>query len=202
MAVRVDRRGVKRGDETRTALLAALEEMLREGVEIDRVQVAELTRRAGVTRSAFYFYFESKAMALAALLDDSYAAASDAGRVLVDTDRVPEERVESALRALLASIEDHLQIYLAMLAARGSNPGLAEMWEADRRSFVPMVAQMITDEREAGRAPAGPPSQQLAEALLELNDRALENHARAGGHTTDEQVDALVAIWVRSIYGS
>lgn len=188
--------------ETRQALLSALEEILREGVELERVQVAEVSRRAGVTRSAFYFYFESKTVALAALLNESYAAAADAGEVLVDTSREPAERIEASLRALFASVEVDLQLYLAMLAARGSSPGLAEMWNADRTSFVPTIAQMIDAERAAGRAPDGPESEQLAEALLDLNDRALENHARAGGHTTDERIEALVAIWVRSIYGS
>ncbi len=199
---RLDRRGPKRGDETRTALLVALDDILREGVELDQVQVAEVSRRAGVTRSAFYFYFENKAVAVAALMDQLYADAADAGAVLVDTTRDPAERIEASLRTLLGAVDGRLPLYLAMLAARGPNPVVRELWDADRASFVPAVAEMIRAERSGGRAPAGADADELAAILLDLNDRALEHHARAGGHTTDKRIAALVAIWVRSIYGS
>ncbi|WP_235735402.1 TetR/AcrR family transcriptional regulator [Nocardioides alcanivorans] len=201
-ADRLDRRGPKRGDERRTALLAALEEMLKEGVGLEDVQIAEISRRAGVTRSAFYFYFESKAIAVAALMDQHYAESAAAGEILLDVSRDPAERIEAALRALLASVGDRLPLYLAMLTARGPNPVVTELWESDRASFVPAVAAMIRDERSGGRAVDGPDAEALATALLDLNDRAMESHARAGAHTTDERIAALVAIWVRSIYGS
>ena len=55
-----------RGDRRRTALLEALDHHLREG-SLDSINIADISRRAGVTRSAFYFYFENKASAVAAL---------------------------------------------------------------------------------------------------------------------------------------
>ena len=38
--------------------------------------------------------------------------------------------------------------------------------------------------------------------LLELNDRVLERMALGGALTRDQQVEAVVAIWLRTIYGS
>jgi TetR/AcrR family transcriptional regulator, ethionamide resistance regulator len=52
----VDRRTSNRGDVRRDALLTAFDELLREQT-LEEVNVAEISRRAGVTRSAFYFYF-------------------------------------------------------------------------------------------------------------------------------------------------
>ncbi len=67
------------GDDRRTALLESLDHHLREEGSLDSINIADISRRAGVTRSAFYFYFENKASAVAALMeemyDESFAAA-------------------------------------------------------------------------------------------------------------------------------
>src|SRR5690606_7999010 len=58
-----------RADARRTALLHALDDLLREAV-LDDIKIADISSRAGVTRSAFYFYFDSKAAAVAALMSE------------------------------------------------------------------------------------------------------------------------------------
>ncbi len=65
-----------RGDERRTALLESLDHHLRhvdpgQG-SLDSINIADISRRAGVTRSAFYFYFDNKASAVAALMEEMY----------------------------------------------------------------------------------------------------------------------------------
>ena len=39
------------------------------------------------------------------------------------------------------------------------------------------------------------------EPYYDLNDRAMERRARGDGPETDQHVDALVSLWLRSIYG-
>ncbi|MBB1058686.1 TetR/AcrR family transcriptional regulator, partial [Dietzia sp. B19] len=51
--------GSPRGDRRREALLAELDRQLRT-TKLDDISVADLTDAAGITRSAFYFYFDSK----------------------------------------------------------------------------------------------------------------------------------------------
>ena len=60
--------GVARGDKRRSALLESLDHHLRES-SLESINIADISRRAGVTRSAFYFYFENKAAAVAALME-------------------------------------------------------------------------------------------------------------------------------------
>ena len=48
-----------RGDRRREAILAALDERLRT-TALDDISVADLTDAAGITRSAFYFFSESR----------------------------------------------------------------------------------------------------------------------------------------------
>lgn len=198
----LDRRSPGRGDERRAALLQALDEILRDGTGLEEINIAVLSERAGVTRSAFYFYFENKGVAAAALMDEVYADAATATALLASRDGTPAERIEGTIRGLFGTLDRHLHLYRAMLDARGRNPGVREMWERDRRSFVPAVADVIRAERAAGRAAAGADADALATVLLDLNDRAMERRARGDGPPTDQHVAALVSIWLRSIYGT
>ena len=92
-----------------------------------------------------------------------------------------------------------------MLEARATNEHVRALWDADRRSFVGPIAGMIRAEREAGRALDGPAPETLASVLLDLNDQAMQRESLrddSTGFTRDEHVDALVTIWLRSIYGT
>ena len=88
-----------------------------------------------------------------------------------------------------------------MLDARATSAAVREMWESDRESFVGPIAELITAERAAGRAPAGPDAAHLASTLLELNDRMLERLARGAALPREEHVAVVVHIWLSSIYG-
>ena len=50
--------GATKGDERRTALLEDLDAYLQTHT-LDAINIADISRRAGVTRSAFYFFFEN-----------------------------------------------------------------------------------------------------------------------------------------------
>lgn len=197
----VEGRGPYRGDQRRTALLRALDELLRDGT-LDSINIAEISRRAGVTRSAFYFYFENKAAAVASLMTEMYDEAFAAAQCLLDESRPPRERIEGTIRGLFAAWDSHQHLYRAMLDARHSNASVREFWEDDRESFVQPVASMIEAERAAGRAPEGPPASALAAVLLELNDRALEQLAAGDPLPVDLRAEVLVTIWLRAVYGS
>ncbi len=190
-----------RGDERRGALLASLDEILREGGSpLDSVNIAEISTRAGVTRSAFYFYFESKAAAVAALMEEMYAESLAAAANLRE-DAAPRENIEATIRDLFATWEKHQHLFRAMLDARATSETVRALWESDRESFVPHLAAVIDDERAAGRAPDGAPSAALASVLLELNDRMLERLSLGGALDREQLVETVVHVWLRSIYG-
>lgn len=182
-----------KGDARRTALLEALDLQLQES-SLDSITIADISRRAGVTRSAFYFYFENKAEATAALMEQMYDE-SIAAAAFLDGDGEPAERVEAMVRGLFAAWDHHRHLFRAMLDARATSPVVREMWDADRQSFVPHLATVIETAGGHGDPEA------LASVLLELNDRMLERLALGGDLTHDQLVDTVVSIWLRSIYG-
>ena len=197
----VDRRSVNRGDQRRAALLTALEELLREQT-LEEVNVAEISRRAGVTRSAFYFYFESKALAVLALMAELYDDASDATDLLVKAEGDPRTRIRAVVGALFDSVDKTPHTYRALLEARATSAAVRELWEAGRADFAEMTAEMIERERAVGRARTGVDAHALAAVLLDLNDHAVERHALGAHLEREVHIDAITHIWIQSIYGS
>lgn len=197
----VDRRGPNRGDDRRDALLAAFDQLLREQ-SLEEINVAEISRRAGVTRSAFYFYFESKAMAVMALMHELYYAAAEANEILVRAEGENEERIRSAITLLFDSVDGSRHTYRALLEARSVSPGVRKMWDAGRIDFASVIAGMIANERDAGNADDGPDAEALASVLLNLNDHALERHSLGAGPPREAHIETLTFIWLRSIYGA
>lgn len=197
----IDRRRETRGDARRASLLAALDELL-ETQSLDDLNVADISRRAGVTRSAFYFYFESKAIAVMALLADLYDAAAAANELLLDVERDPEFRIRAALDLLFDGVDDHPQRYRALLAARAGSAQVRDMWDEGLVAFSSVIAELIDAERARGVALEGPPAAALATVLLDLNNHALERHALGRGPDREDHLTTLTLLWMRSIYGT
>ena len=189
-----------KGDERRTALLAALEEYLEQS-DLDDINIADISRRAGVTRSAFYFYFENKAAAVAALYEEMYAEGFDAAEVLGGDGSV-RDRISTAIRAIYVGWGHRTHVYRAILDARAASPAVRDQWDAFQQSYVDVVADLITGERESGAAPDGPDAHAVATALLDLNDRTLERLVRSpDGFDWDLHLESVVHVWMSSIYG-
>jgi len=189
------------GDGRRIALLEALDDRLREST-LDEINIADISRSAGLTRSAFYFYFENKAAAVAALHEEMYAEGTVAAEVLTG-DGTVRGRIESAIRAIVRGWGGRTHLHRAILDARAASPAVRDQWDAFQRRYVDVVADLIETERAAGAAPAGPDARSLATALLDLNDRTLERVVRAPeGADLEGHLDAVVHVWLLTIYGT
>lgn len=191
----------QRSDQRRVAILESLDHH-QQVSSFESINIADISRRAGVTRSAFYFYFENKAAAVAALMEQTYDDAFVATDLLANDAETPQRRIRAVTDALFDTWERHRYLFQAMLEARASSAAVREMWDSDRESFVPPVAALIEGERRAGRAPDGPDPAVLATMLLEFNDRLLERLTVGGSLSREQLKDGAVTIWLRTIYGT
>ena len=196
-----DRRQPQKSDLRRGAILESLDHHLRES-GFDGINIADVAKRAGVTRSAFYFYFENKAAAVAALLEPMYDDGFVASDILTSTAEPPHWRIRAMVEGLLDTVDHHRYLLQAMLDARAANAAIRRVWDDARESFVPAVAAMIAAERDSGRAPDGPPTEVLAGMLLEFNDRLLERYTIGGTLTRQQLSEGAEAVWLRTIYGT
>lgn len=199
MRSRTDRRVPQRSDQRRETLLDELETSLQER-SFDDINLGEVAERAGVSRSAFYFYFENKAAAVAALMermvDDTFFVTD----VFTMADQTPESRVHIMLDGLFDTWERHRHMFAAMLEARGRSLPVREFWDEARLSFVDAVAQMIRSERAAGSAPDGIDPVVLATMLRGQRPPVGASDLRraAGSQSTGR---GAAAIWLGSVYG-
>lgn len=197
----LDRRRPLRSDRIRAQLLESLETLLLDGT-LERVTVADIAEQVGLTRSAFYFYFENKGAAVAALSERMYDEAAATASDLFTMTGPPRARFESQIRGLVAVWERNRALYAAMLDARQTNPAVRELFDSGRASFVEPLAATIDAERAAGNAPPGPDSTAVATLLLELNDHAVERLARGDELPLEDRIQGLITIWLRTIYGT
>lgn len=196
-----DRRQPQKSDLRRSAILESLDHHLRES-GFDGLNIADVTRRAGVTRSAFYFYFENKAAAVAALLEPMYDDGFMAGDILTDTAKPPRQRIRAMLEALFDTVDQHRYLLQAMLEARATSPAIREVWDDARECFVGVVAAVIDSERDRRRAPEGASSSVVASMLLEFNDRLMERYTLGGRLSRAELLAGAETIWVGTIYAT
>ncbi|MCV7314099.1 TetR/AcrR family transcriptional regulator [Mycolicibacillus parakoreensis] len=189
-----------RSDDRRDALLDALESCLREAT-FDKVSLADIAASAGVSRPSFYFYFENKAAALAALMDRMTNDAFVLSTEFVDSTDVPEVRIETMLAALFDTVDRHRYMFAAMVQARGHSEAVRQVWDQINAQLVGRISDMIRTERDRGAAPRGIDPTVLASVLLEFNDRLLERLALGGPLSREQMMIGAKTVWLGAIYG-
>jgi AcrR family transcriptional regulator len=185
-------------DEVRQAVRGALVEMLAERPFKD-VTVDELARRAGLSRTAFYFYYPDKNEVLKEATNE---AAAD---VYAEADRwwhgegPPETLVREALEGIAAVYCEHSDMLRAAVEATTYDAEFRAFYESLIHRFVDATAEHLRRELDAGRVrPLEPDS--IAEALVWMAERCNYSILLVEGRSQREVVDSLTAIWIHAIY--
>jgi TetR/AcrR family transcriptional regulator, ethionamide resistance regulator len=200
----VRRRRPSKGDLTSQAILDAAERLLADR-DITGITIDELASGAGISRSAFYFHFESREAVLYLLaeriLSELYATA---GAWVGRRGASPEDDVRRAIAGTLALWRKHGPVLRAAVRARETDPNMRQFWSDVARRFITAVADQIDAERAAGIAGPGPRAKSLATALISMNDEVFFHHSRSrkSAAADREIVDTLTTVWMRSVYGN
>ena len=197
-----ERRRRRHGDKRRDALLAALKALL-EDRALAQIGIEEVARRAGVTRSAFYFYFPTKAAAVAALMREGFEEMVTAtADFLVREEGSARERLERSLTRGATVWHGHGPLVRALLDAAGSDAAIRAVLDQWLDAYTEETARRIDEERAAGRAPAGADPRDLARVLIGMNQLAFERDLRAGASRARirRTVAALVEVWALAVY--
>jgi AcrR family transcriptional regulator len=202
------RRGPRKGDTREADILRTFEQLIATRSPAS-IGIDELALGAGISRSAFYFYFGSKDAVLSALIQeleaDLVAEHADwyQGTGLIEA--------EAALRRSMSYVVELWQargplLRLMHLAADVPEPVQqfrARSLERQKR----LTTERIERERAAGLAPAGPPSAAaLAIGLIQLRTALLSDafapeDDRAPTSDPAAVVDDVVAAQLRLMYG-
>ena len=191
------------GDDREHAILATAEKLLEERQLAD-ISVDDLARGAGLSRPAFYFYFPSKDAVLVRLFQ---RVVEQADATVPSEDDLPRDVSpawwRAGIRAFMVSFRTHRAVTLAAMASRPTNPDLGELWSTFMSKWVGRVAEMIEAERARGAAPRTIDAAHLSASLNLMNERVMvaSLSEERPGMPEEDSLDALVHVWVTSIYG-
>ena len=199
------RRKRSRGELKEQAILDAAWELICTR-PVSEITIDDLAAAAGITRSNFYVYFESKTAALKAtasrFTDQSRARIADL--FAVDPADITFELIQSVMRIYLDDWQVHGHAYQAMYVLGADDAALRAFWDQFTNALIGDVADVVDRLRAAGLALPGPPtSHDLVAAIFFMMSRAglLSVLDGKSAEELDVLAETLAAIAWRSIRG-
>jgi len=168
------------------AVLRATEDLLEEGHSYADLNVERIATRAGIGRTAFYFYFRDKRellMRLTSEVNELLYAEAEGWFAGGEDDPAP------ALRKIGEVYREHAALLRAIVEVSTYDDEVAAFWRG-------LVARFV----EASRPRVG--DEATAFALVWMTERSFHQLAAQGEPIPrDELVEALAGIWRRSVSG-
>jgi TetR/AcrR family transcriptional regulator, ethionamide resistance regulator len=173
------------------AVLRATEELLEEGASFAELGIERIATRAGISRTAFYFYFRDKRELLVRLTEgvneQLLAAAS--------TWWSGEGDLRTALAQIAGLYREHGSLLRAVVEVSTYDEEVARFWRALVGRFADPTRERIEAEG-VDRALARP----TAFALVWMVERSFYQQLVQGEPvSTDELVDAMATIFERTV---
>ena len=184
--------------QVQAAVLQATERLLADGAKFAELDVGSIATAAGISRTAFYFYFKDKRDLLMRLAGDVSEQLYEQADIWFSGSGDHVAEVREALRRIHGLYEEHGVLLRAITEVSTYDEEIATFWRGLLNRFVdPTVARID----EAGSAPG--PARATAFALVWMTERTFyENLVQGEPLPGDEVVDALAGIWARSVYGT
>jgi AcrR family transcriptional regulator len=193
------RRQASKGDRREQAILDTARDLL-QSRPLAALTIDELAGGAGISRSSFYFYFDSKAAVLAALLEGLSAEVAVENSPWLDGTGPDEPALRAALEHSVELWRTSGGLLRQAFTSTGPDDPLATWRSGIVSRGVNRLAARIERDRAAGYAAGGPPSAgSLARMASAMRDQVL---AECAGTVPDrELVDDLVTATLRLLYG-
>jgi AcrR family transcriptional regulator len=183
------------------AVLEATETLLVGGRSYADLTIEDIAHGAGISRTAFYFYFRDKRELLMRLTEDvaeGLYAEADAWWSGAGDGRAALER---ALESVIRLYHQHGVLLRAVVEASAYDEVVAEFWRALVGRFVDASRRRIEEEQAAGGM-TGVSAEATAFTLSWMTERACYQRIVQGGDPTDDEfLAALVHIWTATLYG-
>ncbi|OBG24364.1 TetR family transcriptional regulator [Mycolicibacterium celeriflavum] len=192
-----------RGDRQRDAIVNAVRELVQERPFAD-LSVSAISERAGVARSGFYFYFDSKYAVLAVIL-------ADAGEMLDSlthhfAPREPGETPEAFAKRMVgsaaAAYANDDPVLSACAVARNTDAKIREMMDDFYDGIIEKLITLL--EQDADVRPISEDLPALVRTLAATTAMTLTHDSTFVGRGIDPNraVDALERLWVAAFWGS
>lgn len=193
----------RKGRERHAALLGALEQLLAER-PLAEIEIDHIAKRAGIGRSGFYFYFPTKAAAVAALLEQTFEQMINVAADWYERDDLPHhDRVRGGLTATIIFWREHATLMVAITDAAAAGGEAGELWETVQIELRQRAAARIRTDQAAGLIPSDLDADSVALVLVGMTVQAMHTDVRAvatDGTGVPGIDDALIHTWDRTLY--
>ena len=182
------------------AVLAATEALLAEGASYSDLNIERIATRAGISRTAFYFYFRDKRELLMRLTADVNELLYEQADIWFSGTGAPEPEMRKALTNIAQLYIQHGVLLRAIVEVSAYDEQVAALWRAMLGRFVDASRRRIEAEQAAGRTGPHHPHA-TAFALVWMTERTLYQQFVQGEPVApDDLVEVMVRIWLRSVY--
>jgi AcrR family transcriptional regulator len=183
--------------QVQAAVLAATEALLAEGSSYAELNVERIATAAGISRTAFYFYFRDKRdllMRLAADVSEQLYAQAD---IWFSGDGDPEDEIREALTRIFALYQEHGVLIRAIVEVSTYEEDIATFWRGLLERFVEATRTRIEAEQPS------PAARATAFALTWMVERTFyQQLVQDAPVADDELIAAITEIYLRTVYGA
>ena len=191
-----------RGDRQREAIVTAVRELLQERSFAD-LSVSTISERAGVARSGFYFYFDSKYAVLAVILADASELLDElthhfAPREPGETPEAFAKRMVGSAAAVYANDDPVLS---ACAAARLTDAQIREMMDDFYDSVIEKLITLLQQDPDAHPISDDVPA--LVRTMAAVTTMTLTHDSTFVGRGEDpaRAIDIVEKLWLNAFWG-
>lgn len=195
----------RRGDRQRRAIVAAVRELLQEK-PFAELSVSSISDRAGVARSGFYFYFDSKYAVLAHILGQVAAELEEATGDFAPrgTRESPAEFARRMVGSAAAVYAHNDPVMSACNSARGTDAEIRDILDGFNDAVVEQIVPIV--EAEIARGTADPITDDLRGLVRTLSAATaltLSGESLFSGPDRDigRAVGVLEKLWLHALWG-
>ena len=191
-----------RGDRQRDAILTAVRELLQHGSFAD-LSVSAISERAGVARSGFYFYFDSKYAVLAVIVADAMA---ELDKLTHDfAPREPGESPSDFAKRMVGSaatvFASNDPIMAACTVAQNTDAQIREIMNDFEDTVIDKIVGLV--EQDAGARPISDDLPALVRMLTATTSMTLSHDSAFIGRGEDpaRAIEVVERLWLYSLWG-
>lgn len=181
-------------------VLRATEQLLTEGTSWADLGVERIATTAGISRTAFYFYFSDKRDLLLRLTEEVNEQLYHAADRWYSGEAEDEDEIRAALTEIADLYLEHEALFRVTVEVSTYDEDVARHWRTLIGRFVDATRQRIEDEQRAGKAPAFPAAP-TAFALVWMCERTLyEVMVQDTPFSREDVIEALVRVFMQTVY--
>ena len=191
-----------RGDRQREAIITAVRELLEER-SFAELSVSTISERAGVARSGFYFYFESKYAVLAVIVADAMEELDKLTHDFAprEPDESPSEFAERMVGYAAAVFASNDPIMAACSLARSTDAQISEIMDDFQDTVVDKIVGLVS--QDTGARPVSPDIRALVRTLTAVTSMTLSHDSAFVGRDQDPShaVEIVQRLWQYGLWG-